>query len=233
MPPLSAAGLRVMKLLVGNPPQTITDLIRAAGVTRTAVTEQLNELVGGRFCGTKHGAAARPRPAAPPLSRPPTPRWRCLFASNQRLVVPAIWRAIDEIGDEELANKIRKRVSHLLAEHYRSKITAKRPLRTAPAVLRPVDGRGWTDRGRGRRPGAIGAPQTELPFHQHGRPAAKRLPHRSGHDECGRRAAGPPDGLPPRRRPVLHVRDRRRKMKEVVIRQPLARRVVISAATPL
>ena len=40
---ISAAGLRIAKLLVGHPPQTVSDLLDAAGVTRTAVTEQLNE----------------------------------------------------------------------------------------------------------------------------------------------------------------------------------------------
>ena len=123
---ISAAGLRVMKLLVGNPPQTISDLIRAAGVTRTAVTEQLNELVAAGF-------VERSMERLPGRGRP-RHRYKAtdaalvlLFASNQRLVVPAIWRAIDEVGDEELADKIRKRVSHLLAEHYSAKITAKRP----------------------------------------------------------------------------------------------------------
>jgi predicted transcriptional regulator len=46
---ISAAGLRVVRLLVGNPPQTVSSLIRATGVTRTAVTEQLNELIAAGF----------------------------------------------------------------------------------------------------------------------------------------------------------------------------------------
>ena len=46
---ISPAGLRVMKLLVGNPPQAVSDLIRATGVTRTAVTEQLSELAATGF----------------------------------------------------------------------------------------------------------------------------------------------------------------------------------------
>lgn len=55
-----------MKLLVGNPPQTITDLIRAAGVTRTAVTEQLNELVAAGFVErSMERLSGRGRPAPP------------------------------------------------------------------------------------------------------------------------------------------------------------------------
>ena len=43
-----------------------------------------------------------------------------LFAGNQRLVVPAIWRAIRELGGEDMARKVLKRVSRTLAEHYSS-----------------------------------------------------------------------------------------------------------------
>ena len=35
---ISPAGLRIVKLLVGHPPKTVASLIRATGVTRTAVT---------------------------------------------------------------------------------------------------------------------------------------------------------------------------------------------------
>lgn len=125
-PTITAAGLRVMKLLVGNPPQTISDLVRVAGVTRTAITEQLNELVAAGFVErSMERLEGRGRPHH---------RYRAthaalvlLFASNQRLLVPAIWRAIDELGDKQLTDKVRKRVSRLLAEHYSAKITAKKP----------------------------------------------------------------------------------------------------------
>ena len=46
---VSQAGMRIVRLLVGRPPQSVTDLIEAAGVTRTAVTEQLNELLAAGF----------------------------------------------------------------------------------------------------------------------------------------------------------------------------------------
>ena len=124
---ISPAGLRIIKLLVGNPPQTIADLIRATGVTRTAVTEQLDELVAAGLCGTRNAAAERPRPAPPPATKPPSAALVLLFAGNQRLVVPAIWRAIHEVGGEELDRKVLKRVSRTLADYYNSKITAKRP----------------------------------------------------------------------------------------------------------
>jgi DeoR family transcriptional regulator, suf operon transcriptional repressor len=123
---ISAAGLRVMKLLVGNPPQSVSDLTRAARVTRTAVTEQLNELVAAGFVerSTEH-QAGRGRPRH--LYKATNAALVLLFSSNQRLLVPAIWRAIREVAGDDSAAKILKRVSHAMAEHYGRAITAKKP----------------------------------------------------------------------------------------------------------
>ena len=123
---ISAAGLRVIKLLVGNPPQTINDLVRVTGVTRTAVTEQLNELV---TAGLVERGMERLRGRGRPrhlFSATPS-ALILLFASNQRLVVPAIWRAIEELGGTELGRNVLTRVSQILAEHYKAKITATEP----------------------------------------------------------------------------------------------------------
>jgi predicted transcriptional regulator len=46
---ITAAGLRIVKLLVGRPPQSITGLLTDVGVTRTAITEQLNDLAAAGF----------------------------------------------------------------------------------------------------------------------------------------------------------------------------------------
>jgi DeoR family transcriptional regulator, suf operon transcriptional repressor len=123
---ISAAGLRIMKLLVGNSPQTVSDLIRKARVTRTAVTEQLNDLV-------KAGFVERAKERLPGRGRP-RHRYKAtdaaltlLFASNQRLVVPAIWRALRETVGDETTAKILKRVSRVMADHYSQKVTAKKP----------------------------------------------------------------------------------------------------------
>jgi predicted ArsR family transcriptional regulator len=123
-PTISSAGLRVMKLLVGTPPKTIGDLIRETGVTRTAVIEQLNELVAGGFV----------QRTIEPLDGRGRPRYRyaattaalvLLFANNQQLVVPAIWKAVEEIGGKKLTQEILHSVSRQLARHYDEKITAK------------------------------------------------------------------------------------------------------------
>jgi len=135
---LSAAGMRLVRLLVGKPPQSVAELIREVGVTRTAVTEQLNELVAAGFAErTTERLAGRGRPrhryaasgAAMVL----------LFAGNQRLLVPAIWRALREIGGEQLIQKVLHNVSRQMAEHYGRQIAGRTPeerLRELTELLR-------------------------------------------------------------------------------------------------
>jgi DeoR family transcriptional regulator, suf operon transcriptional repressor len=123
---ISAAGLRVMKLLVGNPPQAVSDLIQTTGVTRTAVAEQLSELVAAGFA-ERHTERLPGRGRPRHLYKATDAALVLLFANNQRLLAPAIWRAIREVGGDDLSRKILKRVSRALAEHYSRKITAKKP----------------------------------------------------------------------------------------------------------
>jgi DeoR family transcriptional regulator, suf operon transcriptional repressor len=123
---VSAAGLRVIKLLVGNPPQTISDLVRAIDVTRTAVVEQLNELLAAGFVErAAQRLTGRGRPHH--LYKATDAALVLLFPGNQRLVAPAIWRAIRDVGGDEMVKKVVKRVGRTLAEYYSGKITAKKP----------------------------------------------------------------------------------------------------------
>jgi predicted ArsR family transcriptional regulator len=123
---VSAAGLKIVKLLVGNPPHSVTDLVQATGVTRTAVTEQLHELVSAGFVEqSAERLQGRGRPRY--LFKATNDALVLLFSSNQRLVVPAIWKAIHEIGGDQLKDKVLKKTSRILADHYSGKITAKRP----------------------------------------------------------------------------------------------------------
>ena len=139
---VSGAGLRVVKLLVGTEPKTIADLIKATGVTRTAVTEQLNELVTA-------GLVARTIERLPGRGRP-RHRYEAtdaalllLFADNRRLLVPALWKAIDDIGGEKFTKKVLKRVGKAMAEHYKKQIKARTPrgrLRQLIRLLREEGG---------------------------------------------------------------------------------------------
>ena len=50
-----------------------------------------------------------------------------LFADNRRLVVPAVWKAIDDIGGEKLTKKVIKRVGKSMAEHYKGQVRGRTP----------------------------------------------------------------------------------------------------------
>lgn len=123
---ISPAAMRIIKLLVGKPPQTVADLIEATQVTRTAVTEQLNELVAA-------GLVERRMQRLPGRGRPrhvysaTTSALLLVYTESQRLVLPSIWRAIHEVGGRELAEQIIQSVSKRLVEHYSRRITAKSP----------------------------------------------------------------------------------------------------------
>jgi predicted ArsR family transcriptional regulator len=123
---ISASGMRIIKLLVGKPPITITSLIKILDVTRTAVTEQVNELVRSGFVERQIQRPAGPgRPQF--LYNATHSASLILYAQNQCRVVPSIWKALDDIGGDDLLRKVLKKVSKTLAEHYIAKITAKKP----------------------------------------------------------------------------------------------------------
>jgi predicted ArsR family transcriptional regulator len=123
---ISPAAMRIVKLLVGKPPLTVAQMIDDAGVTRTAITEQLNELVAGGFVErTIQRLPGRGRPRH--LFSATSAALLLLFASNQRLVVPAIWKAIDEIGGRDLIGKVLRRVTGQMVAHYRPLISGETP----------------------------------------------------------------------------------------------------------
>jgi predicted ArsR family transcriptional regulator len=124
--PVSPAGMRVVRLLVGRRPQSVAELMEAAGVTRTAVTEQLHELLAGGFVErTTERPNGRGRPRH--LYRVTNLALLLLFAGNQQLLVPALWEALEETGGDELKRKVLKRVSRKMAGHYKDRITGKTP----------------------------------------------------------------------------------------------------------
>jgi predicted ArsR family transcriptional regulator len=50
-----------------------------------------------------------------------------LCARSQQFVVPAIWRAIDQVGGRELTRKVLKRVAHTIVDRYRGRVTGRSP----------------------------------------------------------------------------------------------------------
>ena len=126
--------MRVVKLLVGHPPRTVAELIDETGVTRTAVTEQLNEMVAAGFVEqTTEKLPGRGRPRH--LYSATKAALVLLFANNQQLVVPAIWKAIHHIGGEKLTKKVLRSVGRSLARHYAERITGATPQKRVEQFL--------------------------------------------------------------------------------------------------
>ena len=123
---ITVTGLRVVKALVGNPPRSISDLAREMGVTKTAIVAQLHELLAAGFVErSTQRPAGRGRPCH--LFIATKAALLLLFASNQQIVVPAIWRAIEEIGGSHLRQDVLDRVSTAMAEHYRRRLQGTTP----------------------------------------------------------------------------------------------------------
>ena len=139
---VSSAGMRIMRLLIGTRPQTMAELIRATGVTRTAVSEQLNELVaGGYVARTMERLPGRGRPRY--LYCATHAALALLCAGRHQSVIPAIWTAIDQVGGRELTRKILRRVTQSIVEQYRARIKG----RTAAERLREL-GEIWAEEGQ-------------------------------------------------------------------------------------
>jgi predicted ArsR family transcriptional regulator len=123
---ITATGLRVVKALVGNPPQSVSDLARALGVTKTAIVAQLHELLAAGFVerfSQRPTGRGRPRH----LFAATKAALLLLLARSQQIVIPAIWQAIDEIGGSRLSQQVIQRVSKALAEHYRRRLQGTTP----------------------------------------------------------------------------------------------------------
>ncbi len=125
-PSISESGMRIMRLLIGHPPQTIIQLIDALKITRTAVTEQLRELLSSGYVEqmVEHsGGRGRPRY----LFTATILAMQQLFEGNQGIVVPAIWRSLKKnFGDESL-DTVYHDVADEIAQQFLDQITSRSP----------------------------------------------------------------------------------------------------------
>jgi len=160
---ITAAGMRLMKLLVGNPPRTVSELIRATGVTRTAVTEQLNELAAAGFVERQtQRLTGRGRPRH--LYQATGAAMVVLF-SNQRLVAPIMWQAIRDLGGPQLCDKILKRISSELARRYNEQITANKPKQRLQQLIRLLTAEGGFADGEEDARGRLVLNKRSCPFY--------------------------------------------------------------------
>lgn len=123
---VTPAAMRIVRLLVGSPPLTVAEIMESAGLTRTAITEQISDLLAAGFVERsveRYSGRGRPRHRYAAT----TAALLLLFASNQRLVAPAVWQAIHEVGGRDLLRKVLRRVTQRMVEHYRPQVSAKTP----------------------------------------------------------------------------------------------------------
>jgi predicted ArsR family transcriptional regulator len=122
---ISPAAYRILSLLVGNPPQSVAQLTRASGVTRTAVIEQLNELMAQGFVARrvdKTQRRGRPRhlysatDVAIERIFPPSPH-----------ILPAVVQAIESCGGPQLRREVFSHLGQVLVQRYRPKVQALAP----------------------------------------------------------------------------------------------------------
>lgn len=104
----------------------MTELIAATGVTRTAVTEQLNELVAADYIERTQQRSGRGRPKH--LYSLTSKALRLLFANNQQLMAPAMLEAMRELGGEAFSRQVMIRAGERLLAHYRNYVTATTPV---------------------------------------------------------------------------------------------------------
>ena len=123
---VSATGMRLIRLLVGRPPRSVAELTKELGITRTGVMEQINELMAAGFVerSLEH-LPGRGRPRN--LFTTTDAALLLLFAGNQAVLVPAMWKAITELGGREMACRVVDRVAETLSEQYRRRISGTTP----------------------------------------------------------------------------------------------------------
>lgn len=115
---ITSAGMRIINLLVGQPPQAIAEMIDSLNVTRTAITEQLSELIEAGYVERtveKLSSRGRPRHRYGVTDLALT----VLFPGNQGKVVPAIWKYLEQNCGLTISEKIQDAVAMDLAAEFK------------------------------------------------------------------------------------------------------------------
>lgn len=125
-PRISAAGMRILRLLIGHPPRTMNELIEATGVTRTAITEQINDLLNQGFIRqTLERLPGRGRPrflyTATELAQ------KRLFEGNQNVVFQAVWESLKKHCSPEVTKSVYNDIAQKIADQFNAKIRSQEP----------------------------------------------------------------------------------------------------------
>jgi len=104
----------------------MTELIEATGVTRTAISEQLNDLISSGYIQQKlERLPGRGRPRY--LYSATEYALKKLFDGYQSIVVPATWRAIKKHCGDEVMTKVCDEISNEMADHFNKQIESDIP----------------------------------------------------------------------------------------------------------
>lgn len=125
-PSIGEAGMRIMRLLIGHPPLTMTEMIDALHVTRNAITEQINDLIANHYVRQtqeRDGGRGRPRYlfSATELAM------KQLFEGYQDVVVPAMWRSLRRQLGDEAVEQIAQDVADEIADRFIRQMHARTP----------------------------------------------------------------------------------------------------------
>lgn len=124
---VSTTGMRVLRLLVGNPPRTVTDLVDATGRTRTAVTAQLADLMAAGL--VSRTSADSSGPGRPKHLYTATAAAKLLFQAYLDHPLSAeLLKALTETGGTALAHQVLQRVCQSMAADLQEKITGRDPV---------------------------------------------------------------------------------------------------------
>lgn len=123
-PSITPTGMRIVRLLVGQPPKTLAALMQATGVTRTAVTEQLSTLLAHGYVDRTIQRSGRGRPHHLYHA---TEAAMQLFPTQEGKFVPALLDAVREVAGEAALAQALELVSARLSRHYQPQVTGETP----------------------------------------------------------------------------------------------------------
>lgn len=118
---ITSAGMRIINLLVGQPPQAIAEMIESLNVTRTAITEQLSELIEAGYVERtveKLSSRGRPRHRYGVTDLALT----ILFPGNQGVVVPSLWKRLEMTCGLSISEQIQEAIALDLAATYKKSV---------------------------------------------------------------------------------------------------------------
>lgn len=138
--PVTPTALRLVRLLVGRDPMSMAELTRATGVTRTAVTEQLESLLGAGYIVRTQQSSGRGRPKH--LYAATEDAHRLLYTAQTHRVAPLLLRSVREVCGDQTAGQVLERLARHLADAYRPLVSGVTPSERFQSMARLLENEG-------------------------------------------------------------------------------------------